>query len=71
MEGEGGGWVHPKGTNSTAMSWLTYEQPLVGAGQDIKRNLESSPPPCIASNSSVQGWFLPAGCTLCTHPAVL
>ena len=28
----GGGWVHPKGANSTAASGLSFEQPLVGAG---------------------------------------
>ena len=28
----GGGWVHPKGANSMAMSGLSFEQPLVGAG---------------------------------------
>ena len=28
----GGGWVHPKGANSMAVSGLSFEQPLVGAG---------------------------------------
>ena len=28
----GGGWVHPKGANSLAVSGLSFEQPLVGAG---------------------------------------
>ena len=31
--GAGGGeWVHPKGANSMAVSGLSFEQPLVGAG---------------------------------------
>ena len=30
-QGEVGGWVHPKGTNSMAVSGLSFEQPLVGA----------------------------------------
>ena len=28
----GGGWVHPNGANSMAVSGLRFEQPLVGAG---------------------------------------
>ena len=28
----GGGWVHPKGANSMAVSGLSFKQPLVGAG---------------------------------------
>ena len=28
----GDGWVHPKGANSMAVSGLSFEQPLVGAG---------------------------------------
>ena len=28
----GGGWVHPKGADSMAMSKLACEKPLVGAG---------------------------------------
>ena len=28
----GGGWVHPKGSNSMAMSGLSDEEPLAGAG---------------------------------------
>ena len=28
----GGGWVHPKGANSMAISGFACEKPLVGAG---------------------------------------
>ena len=31
----GGGWVHPKGANSMAVSGLSFEQPLVGARSAI------------------------------------
>ena len=29
----GGGWVHPKGANNMAVSGLSFEQRLVGAGR--------------------------------------
>jgi len=32
---EGGGWVHPKGANSMAMSGLTCRKALVGTGRAI------------------------------------
>ena len=31
----GGGWVHPKGTNSMAMSGLVFRSDLVGTGRAI------------------------------------
>jgi len=31
----GGGWVHPKGANSMAVSGLAYSKDLVGAGSAI------------------------------------
>ena len=32
---EGGGWVHQKGANSMAMSWLSCRNDLVGNGRAI------------------------------------
>ena len=31
----GGGWVHPKGANSMAVSWLVFRSNLVGTGRAI------------------------------------
>jgi len=31
----GGGWVHPKGANSMAVSWLNFKETLVGTGWAI------------------------------------
>ena len=55
----GGGWVHPKGANSMAVSGLACRKALVGTGRAISVlfgiNGLRNKPSCRASISSVYG----------------
>ena len=68
----GGGWVHPKGANSMAVSGLTCRKALVGTGRAISvlfgiNGLRNKPsylvgPPFLAFTahfSATPGWHFP------------
>ena len=64
----GGGWVHPKGANSMAMSGFDCET-LTGVGSHFEHKLDYKTvlSPCIASNFSARAY----GDIIVIHHALL